>query len=131
MEHTYGIEQGGNYVEQGWTYQPPSGFDPAGPSTTGVANSRRLGLCHHRSSPGHPARRPSEAHAPNTDRPTAEGKSARSRRDPVRLGSVNARLKYLSFGTRIRYVYDENGASKLRPDFRHIGGNLALPYVHS
>jgi hypothetical protein len=28
-------------------------------------------------------------------------------------------------------VHNEDGARKLRPDSRHIGGNLALAYVHS
>src|ERR1035437_4702219 len=64
-------------------------------------------------------------------RPSPEGKNALTGRHPVQPGGDNARLKYLSFGTRIRYVYNGNGAGKLRPDSRHIGGNLAPPYVHS
>ena len=31
----------------------------------------------------------------------------------------------------MRNMYSGNGAGNLRPDSRHIGGNLALAYVHS
>src|ERR1035437_9912715 len=88
------------------------GFDRVGPSTTGVAISRWLGLCRHRSPPGHPARRPGEARSANTDRASPEGKGTRNRRDPFRPGGVDARLKYSAAKALPPDLHSGNGAGK-------------------
>src|SRR5665811_617724 len=112
MEHTYGIEQGGNYREQGRLISLLR--DLTEPDRA-LLESRLVdgwGLCRHRSSLGHPARRPGETRSANTDRASPEGKGARSRREPVRPGGVNVRLKCSPVKARLPHVYDGNGAGR-------------------
>src|ERR1039457_4502011 len=82
---------------------------------------RRLGLHRHRFSPGPPSRRPGEARAPNTDRPSPEGKNALTGRHQAQPGGIDENLRYSTIGAECATSIAETAQATCVPTPAHIG----------